>query len=126
MNNTRQAATGNRLTKVNIEEELFAMNDFWRQRIIGEANGQLIKLAKGKGQINWHKHDDQDELFLLLSGHLTIQLRDESIELFPHELFVVPKGVEHCPLAHGEVTFLIMGLNITSNPAGGRPDNWVP
>jgi len=79
------------MEKVNIIHELSTIDRYWNQKIIGEANGQLIKLAKGNGAINWHKHDDQDELFLLYKGRLTIQLRDRNIELYPHELFIVPK-----------------------------------
>jgi mannose-6-phosphate isomerase-like protein (cupin superfamily)/ribosomal protein S18 acetylase RimI-like enzyme len=109
------------LEKKNIFQELSGIHQYWSQQIIGQVNGQLIKLAKGKGAINWHKHDDQDELFIVYKGHLTIQLRDKNIELFPHELFVVPRGTEHCPVSRGESEFLIMGLNITSNAAGGRP-----
>ncbi|MEJ8841523.1 cupin domain-containing protein [Lacibacter sp. H375] len=111
------------MEKVNIIDELSTIKKYWTQKIIGVANGQLIKLAKGVGEINWHKHDDQDELFLLYKGHLTIQLRDQAIDLYPNDLFIVPKGVEHCPKADGEVEFLIMGINITSNAAGGRPSN---
>ena len=113
------------LTKVNIGKELSTIDKYWDQKIIGQANGQLIKLAKGTGEINWHKHDDQDELFILYKGHLTIQLRDKNIELYKDDMFIIPKGVEHCPRAHGDVEFLIMGLNITSNAAGGRPENWA-
>ncbi len=112
------------MDKVNILRELSAISKYWDQKVIGEANGQLIKLAKGEGEINWHKHDDQDELFILYKGHLTIQLRDRNIELYPNELFIVPKGTEHCPVSHGESQFLIMGLNITSNKAGGRPEQY--
>lgn len=112
------------MEKVNIIQELSTIDRYWNQKIIGEANGQLIKLAKGNGAINWHKHDDQDELFLLIKGHMTIQLRDRKIELYPNELFIVPKGTEHCPVSHGESEFLIMGLNITSNAAGGRPEKY--
>jgi mannose-6-phosphate isomerase-like protein (cupin superfamily) len=112
--------------KVNIIEALSGIDTYWSQKIIGRANGQLIKLAKGIGAINWHQHDDQDELFLLFKGHLTIQLRHQNIELYPNDLYIVPKGVAHCPKADGEVEFLIMGLNITSNAAGGRPDNRFP
>jgi mannose-6-phosphate isomerase-like protein (cupin superfamily) len=108
--------------KVNIREELASLTEFWSQKIIGEANGQLFKVAKGIGEVRWHKHDDQDELFILYKGHLTIQLRDQNIELYENEMFIVPKGVEHCPNAHGEVEFLIVGLNITSNAAGGKPN----
>lgn len=110
--------------KINLPAEMASINRYWNQKIIGEANGQLIKLARGIGEIHWHRHDDQDELFLLLNGHLTIQLRDQDIELFRNDLFIVPRGVEHCPKAHGEVEFLIMGLNITSNKAGGRPEEF--
>ncbi len=111
------------LDKVKLTESFSTIDKIWTQKIIGEANGQLIKLAKGKGEINWHKHDDQDEVFILYKGHMTIQLRNKDVELFPNELFIVPKGVEHCPISHGESEFLIMGLNITSNTAGGRPVN---
>jgi len=109
------------MEKVNIREALASVTEHWSQKIIGEANGSLFKVAKGDGEIRWHKHDDQDELFILYKGHLTIQLRDQNIELYPDDMFIVPKGVEHCPNAHGEVEFLIVGLNITSNAAGGKP-----
>ena len=110
------------MEKVNIREELASINEYWSQTIIGEANGQLFKVAKGSGEIRWHKHDDQDELFILYKGHLTIQLRDKNIEMYENDMFIIPKGVEHCPNAHGEVEFLIVGLNITSNAAGGKPN----
>ena len=108
--------------KVNLTTELAKINQYWNQQIIGHSNGQLIKLAKGKGSTNWHKHDDQDELFLVLNGQLNIQLSHQSIHLKENELFIVPKGVLHCPKANEDVSFLIMGLNITSNKAGGQPD----
>jgi len=114
------------MEKVQIRKELASIDKYWTQKILGEANGQLIKLAKGTGELNWHKHDDQDELFLLYKGHLTIQLRDRDIELYEDEMFIVPKGVEHCPKAHGDVELLVMGLNVTSNAEGGRPESWTP
>jgi mannose-6-phosphate isomerase-like protein (cupin superfamily)/ribosomal protein S18 acetylase RimI-like enzyme len=109
------------LEKVNIHQEFTTIQEYWNQKVIGQANGLLIKLAKGNGEIKWHKHDDQDELFILYKGHLTIQLRNKNIEMYKDDMFIVPKGVEHCPKANGEVEFLIMGINITSNAAGGRP-----
>lgn len=115
----------NHLDKVNITEELSEINKYWNQKIIGNANGQLIKLAKGSGELNWHSHPDQDELFILYKGHLSIQLRNKTIELYPNEMFIVPKGVEHCPISNGHTEFLIMGLNITSNTSGGRPEKWA-
>jgi len=114
------------MEKIEIRKELASIEKYWSQKVLGNSNGQLVKIAKGIGELNWHKHDDQDELFLLYKGHLTIQLRDQNIELYPDEMFIVPKGVEHCPKADGEVELLVMGLNITSNAAGGRPDSWQP
>jgi mannose-6-phosphate isomerase-like protein (cupin superfamily) len=110
------------MEKIKIREELSAIQEHWSQKIIGEANGQLFKVAKGIGSTRWHKHDDQDELFILYKGHLTIQLRDRNIELYEDEMFIVPKGVEHCPTAEEEVEFLIVGSNITSTEAGGKPN----
>ena len=110
------------MEKVNIRKEFAKIDEHWSQKIIGDANGQLFKLAKGRGELKWHKHDDQDELFILYKGHLTIQLRDRNIELYEDEMFIIPKGVEHCPKAESEVEFLIVGLNITSNEAGGKPN----
>ena len=79
-------------------------------------------MAKGIGSTTWHSHDDQDEVFLILQGHLRVQLRDRDVELAPGDLFVVPQGVEHCPVAEEEVRFLIIGTEITSTAAGGKPD----
>lgn len=108
--------------KVNIRKELAKIEEHWSQRTIGKANNQLFKLAKGLGETNWHKHDDQDELFIVYKGQMTIQLRDQKIELNEDEMFVVPKGVEHRPKAEQEVEFMVVGLNITSNEAGGKPN----
>lgn len=110
------------MNKVNIRQALESINEHWSQTIIGEANGQIFKVAKGIGETRWHRHDDQDELFIVYKGHLTIQLRDRSFELYEDDMFVVPKGVDHCPKADSEVEFLIVGLNVTSNTAGGKPN----
>ena len=110
------------MEKVNISRVLAGITEYWSQEVIGTANGQLFKLAKGIGSTRWHKHDDQDELFIIYKGHMTIQLRDQNIELDEEEMFIVPRGVEHCPKSDEEVQFLIVGLNITSNAAGGKPN----
>lgn len=110
------------MQKVAIRDEIASLNEYWSQKIIAKANGQLFKVAKGIGEINWHKHDDQDELFILYGGHMTIELRTEQIDLAESELFVVPKGVEHRVRAEEEATFLIVGLNITSTREGGKPE----
>jgi quercetin dioxygenase-like cupin family protein len=109
------------MQKINIRNELASLEEYWSQKIIGEANGSLFKVAKGIGSTNWHKHDDQDELFIIYKGQLTIQLRNQSIELFEGEMFVVPKGIEHCPKAEEDVEFLVVGIDITSNEQGGKP-----
>lgn len=110
------------MERVNIRRELASLEERWSQRIIGEANGQLFKVAKGIGETKWHKHDDQDELFIVYKGRLTIQLRNRDVELCQDEMFIVPRGTEHCPYAIDEAEFLIVGLNITSTAAGGKPN----
>lgn len=107
--------------KANIREALKDIDEHWSQRVLGEANGQLFKVAKGYGSTNWHTHEDQDELFIVYSGKLTIEFRDSSVELQEQDLFVVPRGHEHRTVADGEAEFLVAGRSITSNAAGGKP-----
>ena len=95
-----------------------ARDRFWSQQVLGEANGSLFKV----GETNWHKHDDQDEVFIVLRVHLTMQLRDGDVELDEGDMFIVPRGVEHCPKADSEVHLMLVGPEITSNAAGGKPD----
>ena len=89
--------------------------------MVGRANGQLFKVAKGIGETNWHSHDDQDETFLVLSGTLVVQLRTGDVTLGLADMLVVPRGVEHRPVAEEEVHLLPIGSAITSNEAGGKP-----
>lgn len=111
------------MEKINLRNEFDSIEKYWTQKTVGKANGSMLKLAKGIGEINWHKHDDQDEVFLVCKGKLTIRLKEqEDIHLQEGELFIVPKGVEHAPKAEEEVELLVMGINITSNKEGGKPD----
>jgi quercetin dioxygenase-like cupin family protein len=110
------------MEKINLESATAALPEFWSQRVIAAANGNLFKVAKGIGSTTWHQHDDQDETFLVLDGHLTIQLRTGNVDLGPGDLFVIPRGVEHCPLAEEEARFLLVGPDVTSTAAGGKPD----
>ncbi len=110
------------MQKVSIRDEIASLDEYWSQKIIAEANGQLFKVAKGIGEVNWHKHNDQDELFILYAGRMALELRTEEIYLAEGELFVVPKGVEHRVRAEEEAAFLIVGLNITSTREGGKPE----
>jgi quercetin dioxygenase-like cupin family protein len=98
-----------------------SLDQYWAQQIVGEANGNLFKVAKGIGSTNWHAHDEQDEVFIVLRGSLTIQLRAGDVVLSAGDLFVIPRGVEHCPRADDEVHFMLVGPSITSNEAGGKP-----
>ncbi|GAB3243332.1 cupin domain-containing protein [Kineococcus gypseus] len=109
------------LQKITPAEEAAGLTEFWSQRVLASANGDLFKVARGTGSTEWHSHDDQDETFLLLSGELTVQLRDGDVVLSPGDLLVVPRGVEHRPRAEGEARFLLVGPEVTSTAAGGKP-----
>ncbi len=87
------------MSKVNLSEKFALFGDLWSPKLVGELNDNLVKLAKGKGELDWHSHEGEDEFFLVVSGHLDIHLRDGVISLDPGEFFVVPKGVEHRPVA---------------------------
>lgn len=106
---------------VHLADETADLTEFWSQRVVARANGNLFKVAKGIGSTRWHTHDDQDETFLVLEGRITIQLRNGDVELAAGDLFVVPRGTEHCPVAHEEARFLLVGPDVTSTAAGGRP-----
>jgi len=109
------------MDSVHLPDAAADLTEFWSQREIARANGNLFKVAKGIGSTTWHTHEDQDETFLVLEGRITIQLRDRNVELVPGDLFVVPRGTEHCPIAHEEVRFLLVGPEITSTAEGGKP-----
>jgi mannose-6-phosphate isomerase-like protein (cupin superfamily) len=110
------------MEKVNLAREAGRLTEFWSQRVLATGNGNLFKVAKGTGSTNWHRHDDQDEVFLVIEGSITIQMRDRNVDLGPGDLFVIPCGTEHCPIAHEEARFLLVGPDVTSNAAGGKPD----
>jgi mannose-6-phosphate isomerase-like protein (cupin superfamily) len=107
--------------KVNLREKLSLFDDPWQPKIVGRYNDNEIRIVKVEGEFVWHKHDDTDDFFLVLDGHLTIQLRDGTVELDEGELIVVPRGVEHCPLAAEEASILLIEPAGTPNTgdAGG-------
>lgn len=96
------------LTTVNLAEKFSAIDDYWNPRIAGELNGQMVKLAKFKGEFVWHKHDNEDELFLVVAGTLRMRLRDREALVGPGEFFIVPRGVEHQPCAESEECHVLM------------------
>ena len=103
------------MKKVNIEEKLSAFSDHWNPRIIGELNGQHVKAVKLKGEFVWHHHDNEDELFLVIKGTLRMEFRDRIEEVNEGEFIIVPRGVEHKPVATEEVHILLFEPASTLN-----------
>jgi mannose-6-phosphate isomerase-like protein (cupin superfamily) len=101
--------------KVNLAAALASFAEPFQPRIAGMLNDYKVMVAKAKGEFIWHAHPDTDDLFLVLAGRLTIQLRDRDVVLDPGELFIVPRGVEHCPRADGETQLLLIEPRGTSN-----------
>jgi len=93
---------------INLAEKLAGFSDHWNPRIVGRYNGNEVRIAKVEGEFTWHSHADSDELFLVLAGDFAIEFRDGLTRLAPGELIVVPKGVEHRPVAHGECHVLML------------------
>lgn len=96
------------MEKISVAEKFSLFSKEWTPKIIAESNGQLVKLAKGSGELVWHTHENEDELFFVFKGRLTIKLKDRDIVLDPGEMFVVPKGIEHCPCAEPDTHFLMI------------------
>ena len=107
--------------KVNLAEKIGLLEELYSPGIVGYMNDYKLVVVKVHGEFVWHKHDDTDDFFLVLKGHLTIQLRDRDVELDEGELFVVPRGVEHCPKADVETHVLLIEPRGTLNTgdAGG-------
>ena len=100
--------TGPMTEKVNLAEKLALFDEHWQPKVVARINDNDVRIVKVKGEFVWHRHDDTDDFFLVLKGHLTIQLRDRDVELDEGELFVVPRGVEHCPRADEEASVLLI------------------
>lgn len=108
------------INKVNINQKLKQFSDYWNPRIVGELNGQQIKLSKFSGEFIWHKHDHEDEMFLIIEGHFKMELRDKTIELEQGEFVIIPKGVEHKPVAVGEVHVMLFEPATTLNTGNAK------
>jgi mannose-6-phosphate isomerase-like protein (cupin superfamily) len=104
--------------KVNLAEKLASFSERFSPKIVGYLNDYKLELVKAQGEFVWHSHEETDDFFLVLQGRLTIQLRDRDIELTPGELFVVPRGVEHCPRADEETHVLLIEPAGTVNTGG--------
>ena len=103
------------MQKVNIAEKLSLFHDYSNPRIIGELNGQYVKAVKLKGEFVWHSHENEDELFLVIKGKFNMELRDKTVEINEGEFFIVPRGLEHKPVAEEEVHILLFEPATTLN-----------
>ena len=103
------------MSAVNLKDKLETFSEHWSPRIVADFNGNDVMVVKVKGEFNWHSHLDTDDFFLVLKGQITIKLRDEDVHLSEGELFVVPKGVEHCPVAADEAELLLIEPHGTPN-----------
>ncbi len=103
------------MNQVNLEAKLATFSEHWQPKTVSQFNGHDVMVVKAQGEFVWHKHDETDDFFLVLKGNLIIELRDRSVRLGPGELFVVPKGIEHRPVAQGEVHLLLIAPASTPN-----------
>ena len=103
------------MQKVNLAQKLSLFSDHWSPKIVGELNGQQIKLAKFKGEFVWHKHDNEDELFFVIKGSFKMEYRDKTVVVNENEFLIVPKGVEHRPVADEEVSIMLFEPATTLN-----------
>lgn len=114
------------LEKVNLGEKLSLFTEHWRPRIVGELNGQDVKLVKLLGPFTWHHHEEADELFMVVKGRFRMEFRDRSVWLEEGELLVVPRGVEHRPVAEEEASVLLFEPSGTLNTGNVRNELTAP
>ena len=103
------------MNPINLTEKFTQFSDHWHPRVIGELNGQQVKIAKVKGDFVWHQHENEDELFMVIKGKLCIDLRDKIVEINEGEMMIVPRGVEHRPRAEEEVHIMLFEPVTTVN-----------
>jgi mannose-6-phosphate isomerase-like protein (cupin superfamily) len=110
---------------VSLAQKFSLFSDYWSPKIVAELNGQQVKIAKLKGEFIWHHHEHEDELFLVMKGCLRIRLRDREVTVNEGEFFVVPKGVEHQPIAEEEVQVVLLEPASTLNTGNVRDERTV-
>jgi mannose-6-phosphate isomerase-like protein (cupin superfamily) len=108
------------MQSINLADKLATFTEYWQPRTVSEFNGHDLMVVKLKGEFTWHKHDETDDFFLVLKGNLIIQLRDGDVHLKAGELFVVPKGMEHRPIAEEEVHLLLIEPTGTPNTGDAK------
>jgi mannose-6-phosphate isomerase-like protein (cupin superfamily) len=115
------------LRPVDIGEKFASFSEHWSPKVVAKINDYEIKVVKVLGEFEWHTHDDTDELFQVIAGELTIQMRDANVLIGPGQLFVVPRGVEHRPIASDEVQIiLIEPRGVVNTGAAGGPLTTIP
>ena len=103
------------MNPINLTEKFTQFSDHWHPRVVGELNGQLVKIAKVKGEFVWHQHENEDELFMVIKGKLFIDFKDKTVEINEGEMIVVPRGVQHRPWAEEEVHIMLFEPAATVN-----------
>jgi mannose-6-phosphate isomerase-like protein (cupin superfamily) len=106
--------------KINLAAKLATFSEYWSPRTVAQLNNFDVMVVKVQGEFVWHKHDDTDDFFLVLEGTLDIQMRDRVVTLGPGEMYIVPKGVEHCPRARSEVHLLLIEPTGTPNTGDAK------
>ncbi|MDY0020731.1 MAG: cupin domain-containing protein [Anaerolineae bacterium] len=113
------------MEKVNLREKFALFDEYWSPKLVGELNGQSVKIAKLKGEFIWHHHEAEDEFFMVIKGRLTIKLPEEDVVLEEGEFFIVPRGVEHKPVAEEEAHILMFEPKSTLNTGNVRSERTV-
>ena len=113
------------MEKINVEEKLGLFDDHWNPRVVAELNGQQVKLAKLQGAFDWHHHEEEDELFFVVKGCLRMEMRERTVEVGPGEMIVVPRGVEHRPVAEEEVHVMLFEPTTTLNTGNVESERTV-
>ncbi len=113
------------MEKVNLAQKFSLFDEYWSPKIVGELNGQVVKIAKLKGEFLWHHHEAEDELFLVVKGRMVINLRDQDVTLEEGEFFIVPRGVEHKPVAEEEAHILMFEPESTWNTGNVQSERTV-
>jgi len=110
---------------INLAQKFDLFNEYWSPRIVGELNDAHVKLAKLQGEFVWHKHDQEDEMFFVVKGRLQIKLRDSNLWINPGEFVIIPRGVEHCPVADKEVHIMLLEPKSTLNTGDQQNERTV-
>ena len=116
---------GRKLEKINLAQKFRLFDEFWSPKIVGELNGQVVKIAKVKGEFLWHHHETEDEFFLVIKGRLVINLRDQNVPLEEGEFFIVPRGVEHKTVSEVGAQILMFEPKSTLNTGNIRSERTV-